>query len=86
MKRCAHCGHVLQIPHEGVVIESTHVAGVPSGLWLRLQFCSPMCSFNSGATLGKAISSGHTIALGPEQVDIFDSVEQAVAQSPRFLN
>lgn len=86
MKRCAHCGQSLPSPREGVIICSDHVAGVPGGAWVGLQFCSPRCSFNCGASLGRAIASGHTIALAPEQFDFLESDKARAGYAPGLLN
>ncbi len=86
MKRCAHCGQALPIPREGVTICSDHVAGVPSGVWVGLQFCAPRCAFNCGAALARAILSGHTLALEPDQFDLIETLQGAESYSPGLLN
>lgn len=85
MKRCAHCKLELSARSEPIIIESDHVAGVRSGAWVILHFCSAGCIYEGGRAHAAALSTGHTMAYGPDQIDIYDTAHEAGAAANECL-
>lgn len=77
MKRCAHCKLELSARSEPIIIESQHVAGVRSGVWVILHFCSVQCVYAGGRTFAEAVTTGHAMAYGPDQIDIYETADAA---------
>jgi len=77
MKRCANCELELSRRSEPIIIESQYVAGVRSGLWVILHFCSAACIYAGGRTFAEAVRTGHTMAYGPDQIDIYETADAA---------
>jgi hypothetical protein len=80
-----------------VVLESELVRGVPDGHWLVICFCSFLCIFEGGNTLGEAmkrhggvyeivrrIVREPVIVFEPEMFRLFLTAEQAAEAAARF--
>lgn len=76
-KQCAACGAPVPTPTQVVIFEGVCLAGVPSDRFVVLRFCKVRCAFELGARHAGALSTGHTLALEPEQYELCETEEQA---------
>ena len=85
MKRCANCELELSRRSEPIIVASEHVAGVRSGVWVILHFCSAGCIFAGGRAFDEAVTTGHAVAYGPDQIDIYETADAAGAAANECL-